>query len=177
MICDFTLEEIMRLSSIKRWSVIEMSRDQSVAEHSYNVAMISMAITKELGFSNFLSNHILEWSLLHDLPELVTGDIPTPTKRHMLDIINEMEKELFPKLTGKKSINIYAVAPVVKIADYIDAIQYAKKFCIDSRKEKIVTEMKSNLFSSTCDATRYFGFHRINLHKVIHTICKDVKMY
>lgn len=145
MIFDFSFEQVMRLSSIKRWGIIEMSRRQSVAEHSYNVAMIAAMIVDNLpDYSKpfGIREQAVNWALVHDLPELVTGDIPTPVKSHIGTEINLMEEKLFPKLMTHKEATGQTALAIVKLADLIEAIQFAQKFCVDSRKDEIVDEMK-----------------------------------
>ena len=148
MIYDFTFEQVMRLSSIKRWGIIEMSRDQSVAEHSYNVAMIGAAIVGHMGYvPNSVKSQVIEWSLSHDLTELVSGDIPTPMKSYLGSTIEDMERGMFPKFMEHKDGVSDLVYGIVKAADFIDAIQFARKFCVDSRKEEIIEEMLLKLES------------------------------
>lgn len=144
MILDFDFQQIMRLSSIKRWGIVEMSRSQSVAEHSYNVAMISMSIAEKLKKSNVKvdSEFVVTWALIHDLPEVTTGDIPTTLKAVDKFVFDRLEDELFPYFSAVKiSEENKLEKTIIKIADYIDAIQFAQKFCIDSRKEGIIFEM------------------------------------
>lgn len=148
MIFDFSFEEVMRLSNIKRWGIVEMSRTQSVAEHSYNVAMISAMIVDRLPNevkSSGLREIVINWSLVHDLPELVTGDIPTPIKGLIKTSLDGAEKDLFPEITAHKESMCKLSRAICKIADLMEAIQFANKFCIDSRKKEIIDEMKWNL--------------------------------
>lgn len=167
MILDFSFQQVMRLSSIKRWAVIEMSRDQSVAEHSYNVAMISMALIDKItsqypGAWTRPRQEILHWALVHDLPELVTGDLPTPIKAHIGSAVNELEEKLFPKYSKMKesmerNVDLRIAQGIVKAADWIDAIQYAEKYCVDSRRNEIIDEMRLKLHLYCNDFDVKFG--------------------
>lgn len=145
MILDFSFQDIMNLSNIKRWGIIDMSREQSVAEHSYNVTMISLHIVKEMDFNDeggILEYMTMNWALVHDLPEISSGDIPTPMKSYLKDSIAEMEKEKFPNWHSfKETVGDSLSKKIVKIADYIDAIQFAESYCVDKRKEQIIGEM------------------------------------
>ena len=72
-----TLEwiQVMReAGSVNRCHTIKIIGTQDVAQHSYNVAMIIVALTKGL-----CSSTLLQAALTHDTPELWTGDIPAPT--------------------------------------------------------------------------------------------------
>jgi 5'-deoxynucleotidase YfbR-like HD superfamily hydrolase len=148
VIFDFSFQEVMRLSSIKRWGIIEMSRQQSVAEHSFNVAVISHYLITEIqdvAISYAMHSQIMLLALTHDLTELVTGDLPTPMKQFVGKAIDEMEQSYFPKLIDFKGQTSTLIQRIVKIADTIDAIQFAKKFCVDSRREAIIGEMVTRL--------------------------------
>lgn len=155
MILDFSYGQVMRMSNVKRWGIITMSRQQSVAEHSYNVACIAMAISGEILNSSSARHDIdyqvtinnaalLQWCLCHDLPEVVTGDIPTPLKRMVGDTIELFEMKLFPAHYEMKTMMLKSCPlehAIYKVADYSDAIQFARAFCIDTKKEEIIREM------------------------------------
>lgn len=141
---DFNFSQVMRLSNIKRWGIIEMSRDQSVAEHSYNVSMICHMIMHTMNDDRIKPDVVINWALFHDLPEVVTGDIPTPLKAIGPQIFRQMEEKLFPeysRIRATMAKDHSMEMAIVKVADYIDAIQFAKKFCIDSRKDAVISEM------------------------------------
>tara|TARA_R110000744_G_C19371646_1_gene562790 strand:+ start:22958 stop:23494 length:537 start_codon:yes stop_codon:yes gene_type:complete len=144
MIFDFSFEEVMRLSNLKRWGIVEMSRSQSVAEHSYNVAMIAAYIVDRLpneARPAGLREAVTNWSLVHDLPELLTGDIPTPIKEEIGEALKKAERKLFPQIMMyKDNVGKLGLA-ICKVADLMEAIQFANRFCVDSRKKEIIDEM------------------------------------
>ena len=144
---DFELQDVMRLSNIKRWSIVEMSRPQSVAEHSYNVAIIAMNIAKRHGaVLRCIEGGLLGWALMHDLTELVTGDVPTPHKSRLLR--PEAEKEMFPKFVNCKDGTSQLTREIVKVADLLDAYQFADKFMVDSRRVGILITMMERLLEA-----------------------------
>ena len=142
---DFELQDVMRLSNIKRWSIVEISRPQSVAEHSYNVAMIALSIAEKNGYGIDFGE-LLEWALTHDLTELVTGDVPTPHKSKLLR--PEAEEEMFPKFASEKAGTSQEVREIVKVADLLDAYQFADKFMVDSRRVGILITMMERLLEA-----------------------------
>ncbi len=142
MIEDFSFEQVMRLSNVKRWGIIEMSRQQTVAEHSFNVAIISDAICQRAELSPTIVSNVLSWALAHDLPEVVTGDVPSPLKHYAPETFKNLEAEMFPYWRDLEiGIEKERYDLIPKVADYIDAIQFAQKFCVDKRKDSIVSEM------------------------------------
>lgn len=149
MIFDFSFQQVMRLSSIKRWGIIEMARPQSVAEHSYNVTMIALYFVDRIPNNHKpaqLREIVLNYALAHDLPELVTGDMPTPIKQLIKHSLDDAERDLFPILTSYKEALSPLAKVICKMADLIEAIQFARKFCVDSRKEEIIDEMLDKIW-------------------------------
>ena len=145
-ILDFDIDAIMRLSNVKRWGVVEMSKSQSVAEHSYNVVMISIMIAENLDEPRMCShqyNSVMYFALVHDLPELITGDIPTSIKKYVDSIeLNYLTPKYGAYHDGiKHTLN----GIIVKSADILEALQFAERFCIDSRRSVILMDLKNQL--------------------------------
>ena len=69
------LQKAMCLSYVPRWGIVAMDRPQSVAEHSYRVAMIALRIASEADVAIDLAE-----ILAHDLEEAHTGDTPATEK-------------------------------------------------------------------------------------------------
>ena len=71
------IQDILRAQYVKRWTIVNTTRNQSLAEHTFNVTMIARAICKVHGIDDV---EVMKACLAHDLDEILTGDIPTPTK-------------------------------------------------------------------------------------------------
>jgi 5'-deoxynucleotidase YfbR-like HD superfamily hydrolase len=80
------------LAFVERWNVAPRLHRQSVAEHSYFVALYAFEITVALGRHAILGD-ILPLALCHDLGEIVTGDMPGPAKRAIVDPVRLKEYE------------------------------------------------------------------------------------
>jgi len=76
------IQDKLRASSVKRWHIITTSRSQSLAEHSFNVAQISLAILDEMrcGMREYWGGKVAQIALDHDLHEIIEGDAPSTTK-------------------------------------------------------------------------------------------------
>jgi 5'-deoxynucleotidase YfbR-like HD superfamily hydrolase len=86
----------------------------------------------------------MSWALVHDLPELLTGDVPTTAKDYI--DLELLERELCPLYDDlRQKIDGSLVKVIVKAADFIDAIQFAEKFCVDTRKNEILHDIRENL--------------------------------
>lgn len=170
MILDFSFKQVMKLSSIKRWQIIEMSKEQSVAEHSYNVTMISIALINGMDLRNpsyiektSIRQEVIGWGLCHDLTELFTGDIPSPIKSRLKCPIDNLEANLFPMWSRENGNLTHLARGIIKIADYMDAIQFAEKFCIDDDREAIIDEMRAKMIVTikATDPKHEFGLMQV----------------
>jgi 5'-deoxynucleotidase len=65
------------MASITRWSHATCLRSESVLEHTGFVAVYSYQLALKHGVS---IGDCLEKAIVHDMEEVITGDIPTPTK-------------------------------------------------------------------------------------------------
>jgi hypothetical protein len=77
---------IRSAGGIKRFHTVPTIGVQTVAEHSYHVAMLCIELS-----SGKPSTNLLKAALYHDLAELVTGDIPAPVKWANPNLKNELE--------------------------------------------------------------------------------------
>ena len=92
------INDILRASGVTRWHIVRTVRPQSLAEHTFDVCMIARAIAKIAGVDDV---EITKAALLHDLDEIVTGDIPTPTKQKAKDNGWDLNS-LYKGITGRE---------------------------------------------------------------------------
>lgn len=71
------------LSSVPRWGIVRVLQRQSVADHSFYVAVYADALADLLGWGPEHRAHLLRSALWHDVDEIVSGDIPGPVKRQI----------------------------------------------------------------------------------------------
>ena len=156
MILDFTYPDVMRMMVIKRWGIISMTRTQSVAEHSYNVAMMALNIYNNSRCLDASVERILILALTHDLPEIHTGDIPMSLKTDDIkQAVKEYENANYPKLSAFKRQSKEIELLVVKIADIMEAITYCRRYSDDPRSNEVVQGLHdaiTNLLNSIPDS-------------------------
>lgn len=82
---------VNRMKFIDRWSLMNNSSKENIAEHSHSVAVIAHALAV-IGNKKFGKNYNAERTALlamyHDTTEVITGDMPTPVKYYNDDIKN-----------------------------------------------------------------------------------------
>ena len=77
---DLLFGSCRRVSHIKRYSSIPVVRAENVAEHSYYVCLIAMAIATDYmrrtkDDSKINMGHLLQCAIVHDIDEALTGDV------------------------------------------------------------------------------------------------------
>ena len=72
-----------RMKYIARWGLMRNSRSENIAEHSLEVAIITHLLcelrNRRFGGNIDVSKAVLT-AVYHDVPEIITGDLPTPVK-------------------------------------------------------------------------------------------------
>lgn len=72
-----------RTKYINRWALMRNTRYETLSEHSAQVAEIAYALAvigNERLQKNYNAERAALLGLYHDLPEIITGDLPTPVK-------------------------------------------------------------------------------------------------
>ena len=131
-----------RMKYINRWALMKNTRSENLSEHSLAVAAIAhaIAVMKNLRFGGALNaERAAVLGLYHDMPEIITGDMPTPVKYHSKTLRNafrEVETEACSRLLSmlpedmKESFSPYFFKTqedeylwkIVKAADKISAL-------------------------------------------------------
>ena len=72
---------LSRMKYINRWGLMRNTRPETLSEHSLEVAFLAHAlgVLRNKRFSGSVNPERLALlSLFHDVPEIITGDLPTP---------------------------------------------------------------------------------------------------
>lgn len=124
------VETVMRFHAVKRWHMIDTTRNQTLAEHSANVALLAYYIaahSPEMFFGS--STSVCTIALLHDIDEVFTGDIPSHTKK-FLSGLNDLENTTTPacfKVSGLPE----RVKSLIKLCDLADGIRFIRLHGVD----------------------------------------------
>lgn len=144
---SLTLPDIYRTQHVRRWHIVQSKREQTVAEHSFMVAMISMAIMKEFEITSPETRSLVfEWALMHDLPEVVLGDTVSPVKAKAKQAFKIMEDMVDPKLRVFEEVLPDIIIRIVKAADYIDALKFLDTEGVNGQAKSIFTRLYSDFF-------------------------------
>ena len=80
---------LSRMKYINRWGLMRNTRSENICEHSLETALIAHCLAL-IGNSRFGKDYNCErvalLAMYHDVPEIITGDLPTPVKYHSPEI-------------------------------------------------------------------------------------------
>ena len=86
--------------AVKRYHVKRTHRTQTIAEHTFGMLMLVKQVTTGQNTYSVESRAMLYEAILHhDLPELMTGDVPAPIKRvhpELGPLMDSIEQDLYP---------------------------------------------------------------------------------
>lgn len=141
---------LSRMKYINRWALMRNTSAENLSQHSHEVAAVAYALCV-IGNRRYNKNYNGERAALlglyHDMPEILTGDMPTPVKYFNVEIKNaydEVEEKASEKLLLSvpedlredfaflfyKKTEDEALWRLVKAADKISALIK----CIEERK-------------------------------------------
>lgn len=136
--------ELRTASVVTRWGIIRTHGKDTVAGHSYYVAMYAQEIAKLIGWHStsglkvYYENmfYLLQLALAHDLDEVFTGDTVTFVKPEITDkdraakYVSHKMLECMPGTAN--TLNEIAALPyadeikaIVKAADWLDALFFS----------------------------------------------------
>jgi 5'-deoxynucleotidase YfbR-like HD superfamily hydrolase len=95
---------LSRMTTVQRYSQYHLCVPESVLEHSAFVAMISMFIANHIELDMVERCKVIEKALMHDVDEVVTGDISRPVKYHSKELrlmIAAMESENMERISDE----------------------------------------------------------------------------
>lgn len=129
---SLTTYEQLRACHVKRWHIVQTHRQQTLAEHSFAVAVIAGSLAASMGYKGLLHDRLrlqlLQNALSHDLIEVRTGDIPTPFKRELEKVAGPGVVERAEDLVDRdhsgsmRQSEGTEIEAIVKLADQIEAI-------------------------------------------------------
>lgn len=122
------VEAVMRFGAVKRWHMIDTTRQQTLAEHSAAVAALvylcAMKANSFFGSAFVVAGH----ALLHDMAETFTGDFPSHSKSRIAGV-KDLEEEMLPDIWKSYPNNDQRL--LIKLCDLADGIRFIRLHGID----------------------------------------------
>lgn len=158
------IHEILRAQDVKRWGIVRMAKQQTLAEHSFNVAMIARAFAKA---ADYPDEQITKAALCHDLDEIITGDIPTPFKAMAKDQGMDLNS-IYEHATGR-GLDDMEIG-LVKLADIVEAYWFATEYGIGQHAAAVAAELGGLINTHMEDCGFVGSDYEVGLRKVISKV-------
>ncbi len=119
MACSF-FAMLSRMKNIHRWALMRNTRAENISEHSHDVAVIAHAlalITNRHYGGEVDEKACVLLAVYHDVPEILTGDMPTPVKYY-----NPAIREAYRQVEASACDKLLGMLPTDLRADYAPLI-------------------------------------------------------
>ena len=130
--------QILNLGEIIRYNNRSKIKHENVAEHTFYVSASVLRICKMFNLPDEIKYKALEFATVHDIPELLVGDMPYDTKYNNPELakllndveVSELEKHMPEFADSYKQYLIEEEEEtlcylVVKLSDAISVLQYS----------------------------------------------------
>lgn len=157
------IQDVMRAGHTKRWNIINTTRQQTLAEHLFNVTMITQTLCERCGMPDIFTIAALEWALMHDIPEVVAGDPPSPTKQRMRQMgfdIEKMYDTIDPSYTkAKEAAKEIGADYIVKLADMLEGVKFLSENGVGKHSKKVLSEMSRKMYNHLGSMPPYINYN------------------
>lgn len=119
------IKDLMRVSHVKRWQIVRVAREQTLAEHLYRVFLLVREFGPKVGLTPEEVKSAEEFALVHDLPEIMTGDIASPVKSQLppLDHIEaQFSRQHIEAMAAcnRKSLKLVKLCDLIEAAIFLE---------------------------------------------------------
>jgi putative hydrolase of HD superfamily len=132
------LRQAEQLKTVKRSAFTTTGEVESVAEHSWRVALMAMLVAPQ--FPDVDAARLVRMCLVHDLGEAIGGDIPAPEqarrlangaiegksaaeRRDLLTLVEPLPRAQRDEIVGLWDEYEAAVTPVARLAKAVDKLE------------------------------------------------------
>lgn len=153
----FTIADICYSAHVTRWHSKNCHRYPSIAEHAFLVTMMTSRLYHLIEVEPIPEEELalLKMAMWHDMPEVITGDLPTPIKRWMEryypkgeNPLDALEEALCPEFKAAR-VAMERLGPhlflVFKMADVAEAYRFIKTEAKGSEGKSIARERMQTL--------------------------------
>ena len=129
------MRQLYMMDNIVRYSTVPKHKNETVAAHSFYVALFAMMLCDELKLSKFIKEKAVTIALVHDIPEIVTNDVTYEAKLNMpevSDCLMKYEKKFikanFPEVYDAMYESYFEddkiAREIVNLADVLSVLQF-----------------------------------------------------
>lgn len=180
-----TTAEQLRACHVRRWHIVQVAREQTLAEHSFAVAVIAGSLATAMRWTGLLHHglqlKLLQWSLSHDLIEVRTGDVPTPFKRFLEEAGGAGILEKAEDLVDREHMGAYRqikgseIEMLVKLADQIEAIYFLQDNGIGAHAKQVLDGLRQILADMVTSMEKEWP--KIGVREGVRRVCQDIGIH
>jgi 5'-deoxynucleotidase len=179
---SLTIYEQLRACHVRRWHIVQTTREQTLAEHSFAVAVIAGSLAAAMRWNGLLQDKsklaLLQWSLAHDIIEVRTGDMPTPFKRELeavggKGIVEKAEDRVdIETMSAYRQIRGTDIETIVKLADQIEAIFFLQDNGVGAHAKQVLDGLRAHLSEAVNEAER--SHPGLSAREAVRRVCNDI---
>ncbi len=156
------IQDVTRAMSVKRFHIVETSRPMTLAEHGFLVSMVAVELVERMDVESAqLAYHAMWWGMMHDLDEIVDGDIPTPTKEKNGIDSHPQGYDYVPE----------SVRKIVKIAELITDAWFVRDYGVGRHATSVAQDCENRLESYVSSLPAEDAKLKIIARRTWHQIC------
>lgn len=179
------IAEQLRASHVTRWHIVQTARKQSLAEHLFNVCVLSVDLAGRIKWPGIYHHSeklaLMDWALRHDLIEVRTGDIPTPFKKVLKatygdDVMHKAESSIDNNQSGlARLVAGTEIESIVKMADMIDAIQFVTDCGIGLHSKAVLDGLRTDFDAMVTDYIERYP--HLQIRNGCRSICRELGIW
>ncbi len=115
---------LSRMKNIHRWALMRNTRRETISEHSHEVAVLAhvLAVLTNAHYGGQVdAQRCALLAVYHDVPEILTGDMPTPVK-----YANPAIREAYKQVEENACVQLLSMLPADLQGEFQPLLQPAK---------------------------------------------------
>lgn len=163
---------LLRLGEVKRWHTIETAGAQTVADHSFRVAVIAMELAHRLGI--IIDADFITYAIFHDAGEDRIGDPPSPlgawsevAKAALSDVQRRLANVDINSVYHERGGVSQTCQMIVKLADMMEAAVWLQSHAVGKYSEECAFTLTQKLFMAA-------GQSGMGAEGVVETMMKEI---
>ena len=137
------IQDKLKAGTVNRWNIVSTIRPQTLAEHLFNVAMICEALAENIPTVPVTT--VVYYGLIHDIEEVILGDLPTPTKLKMKRMGLNWDKLVQSVMEDKDRLApTENLQKLIKTADKMEALWFITTYGIGRHADLVQYRMEKD---------------------------------
>ena len=177
-----TLTDQLRAGHVKRWQIVQTSREQTLAEHTFHVCVLAGELALHAKWPGLLDPkqqlQLFRWAMFHDLIEVKTGDLASPFKECLREAGGEEIIENAERIADKEyyehhmSVRGTAVEMIVKIADLIEAAYFLQDNGVGTHAQTVLRRIERSIRDLANASVEQFP--ELSLYFATQVVCEKI---